>query len=582
MSAVMNTETTQVENPMDDHSLRRSGDALLATLTASGAPFEMQTQTIRGFARRVFCNGPQSFADIYRMAAQFAPRTMIVSEGAQLSYAEVLGKAAALGAFLKELSANKPPQGQRIAIVMSNRPEWMIAFIAVTAMGATAVLVNSRGSVPELAQALDDTQTTVVLADARRAQQLGACAGRTMIVVSDEAGLDASHIDFAEASKGWENAQLEPVAMRPEDDALIMFTSGTTGRSKAALFDQRAVMTALMHIQLSGALMAQHIAARRGSAIFADTAHQQSASLLAFPLFHVSGCYAVFLSGLMRGAKVVLLSRWNAETALALIEQEKVAAFAGAPAMYWDLLRLDRGGHRLQSLLSIGAGGQVFAPGLLKDIASAFPDAVLGIGYGMTECGGTICAIGGDELARHLTAAGRVLPSVDIQIVDELGEVVAPNQEGEVLIGGAMLMSQYCGLEEATADMLQGGWLRSGDIGRLDAHGYLHVVDRKKNIVISGGENISCSEVESAMVEMAEVADAAAFSVPDDRLGEKLVMAVVPRSGTPIAQALLQAHLAQRLAAYKIPQQFVFVDELPRNASGKVLRHQLQARCQPQ
>ena len=130
--------------------------------------------------------------------------------------------------------------------------------------------------------------------------------------------------------------------------------------------------------------------------------------------------------------------------------------------------------------------------------------------------------------------------------------------------------------------MLRGGWLRSGDIGRLDAHGYLHVVDRKKNIVISGGENISCSEVESAMLEMADVADAAAFSVPDDRLGEKLVMAVVPRSGTPIAQALLQAHLAQRLAAYKIPQQFVFVDELPRNASGKVLRHQLQARCQPQ
>lgn len=568
---------------MADISSHNSTNALLTTLTAPGAPFEMQTQSIRGFSRRVFCNAPKSFADIYRMAAPFGPRTMIVSETAQMSYAEVFSKAAAQGAFLKRLSGAQPLQGQRIAIVMSNRTEWIVSFIAITAMGATAVLVNSRGSAPELAQALEDSQAVMILADERRALQLSESAcGRHMIVVSEARDKPvlrgSSWIPFSEAIQGWESATLAPVSMHPEDEALIMFTSGTTGPSKATLFDQRAVMTALMHIQLSGALVAEHIVAKRGADVFANAADKQAASLLAFPLFHVSGCYAVFLSGLMRGAKAVLLSKWDAEKALELIEQEQVSAFAGAPAMYWDLLRAERGGRRLQSLLSIGAGGQVFAPSLLKEIASAFPDAVLGIGYGMTECGGTICAIGGEELASRPTAAGQVLPSVDIKIVDERGEQVAPNQEGEILIAGAMLMTEYCGRAKATSEMLQDGWLKSGDIGRLDERGYLHVVDRKKNIVISGGENISCSEVESALAELTDVEDAAVFSVPDERLGEKLVLAVVPRSNVTITEQLLMTYLAQKLAAYKIPQSFIFMEQLPRNASGKVLRHELQAR----
>lgn len=557
-------------------------DALLNQLTAPGAPFEMQALDIRGFSRRVFCNGPQSFADIYRKAALFAQQTMIVSEQGRITYAEAFGKAAALAGFLQNLQGQQSLQGQRIAIVMSNRAEWMISFVAVTAIGATAVLVNSRGSAPELAQALANTQTSMILADEQRALKLsGSCGDRPMIVVSESGeknGLsDEAWISFSEATQGWEMATLEPVNMHPEDEAVIMFTSGTTGSSKAALFDQRAVMTALMHLQFSGALVAEHIAVKRGESFFSDAGETQSASLLAYPLFHVSGCYAVFLSGLMRGAKLVLLSKWNAEKALELIEQEQVSAFAGAPAMYWDLLRLDRGGRRFQSLLSVGAGGQVFAPQLLKDISDGFPDAVLGIGYGMTECGGTICAIAGEELAKHPTASGRVLPSVDVKIVNERGEQVAQNQEGEILIAGAMLMTEYCGRAEATSEMLQEGWLRSGDIGRLDEHGYLHVVDRKKNIVISGGENISCSEVESVLLELADVEDAAAFSIPDDRLGEKLVMAVVPRATADVTDKLLTEHLSQKLAVYKIPQNFIFMQQLPRNASGKVLRHELQA-----
>ena len=554
-------------------------DDFMHALTAPGAPFEMRTVDVHGHPCRVFCNGPQNLGDVYRIAATYAERTMIVCDGRHMSYAEILGKAAALGQFLKRNARGQDMRGQRMAIVMSNRPEWMISFIAVTAMGATAVLVNSRGTATEISESLDDTFTTVVIADERRAQLMGDGDGsRSMIVVRDTESGSATRdgwVEFSDATQGWEKTTLEPPVMQLDDEAIVMFTSGTTGRSKAALFTQRAVLTGLMHIQLAGALISPHIVARRGAKAFGESSAQQSASLLAFPLFHVSGCYAVFLASLLRGAKIVLLTKWDAATALELIEQEQVAAFAGAPAMYWDMLRLDRNGDKLKSLLSVGAGGQVFPPKLLQDIAMAFPYAVLGIGYGMTECGGTVCAVAGEDLGSRLTASGRVFPSVDIKIVDELDVEVPIGETGEILISGAMLMREYCQREEATAEVMRGGWLRSGDIGRLDAEGYLHVVDRKKNIVISGGENISCSEVECALIEHASVEDAAAFSVPDDRLGEKLVIAVVLREGAQVSEQSLKTHLGARLAAYKIPQCFVFSEGLPRNASGKVLRHEL-------
>lgn len=550
-------------------------------LTAPGAPFEMRTVDVQGHPCRVFCNGPQNLGDVYRIAATYAERTMIVCDGRHMSYAEILGKAAALGQFLKRNARGQDMRGQRMAIVMSNRPEWMISFIAVTAIGATAVLVNSRGTSTEISESLDETLTTVVIADARRAQLIvngDRDGSRLMIVVRDTETRSAVRdgcFEFSDATLDWEGASLEPLAMQPDDEAIIMFTSGTTGRSKAALFTQRAVLTGLMHIQLAGALIGPHIVARRGAKAFGEGSAQQSASLLAFPLFHVSGCYAVFLASLLRGAKIVLLKKWDAATALELIEQEQVAAFAGAPAMYWDMLRLDRNGDKLKSLLSVGAGGQVFPPKLLQDIAMAFPYAVLGIGYGMTECGGTVCAVAGEDLGSRLTASGRVFPSVDIKIVDELDVEVPIGETGEILISGAMLMREYCQREEATAEVMRGGWLKSGDIGHLDTEGYLHVVDRKKNIVISGGENISCSEVECALIEHASVGDAAAFSVPDDRLGEKLVIAVVLREGAQVSEQSLKTHLGATLAAYKIPQCFVFSEGLPRNASGKVLRHEL-------
>lgn len=554
-------------------------NAAINALTAPGAPFEMHTVDVEGQPCRVFCNGPQSLSDVYRLAAAHGPRTFTVLNGQSMSYAEAFGRAAALGQFLTQHLGGPGIRGQRVAIVMSNRPEWMIAFIAVTAVGATAVLVNSRGTAAEITAALEDTDSVLLIADTRRAQLIAEEAGaRPMIVVSDDAtqtSTSSGRFCFARVTQGWERATLEPLAVQPEDEALVMFTSGTTGKSKAALFSQRAVLAGLMHIQLSGALVGPHILARRGAQALAGAAAHPPAALLAFPLFHVSGCYAVFLSSLMRGGKIVILPKWDGAAALTLIEQEHIASFSGAPAMYWDMLRQDRSARSFHSLLSVGAGGQAFAPALYKDITTAFPLAVLGVGYGMTECGGTVCTIAGEELERHVTASGRVFPSVDIKVVDEDESEVPVGAQGEVLMRGAMLMREYCKQPQATLDVLQDGWLRTGDIGRVDAQGYLHLVDRKKNIVISGGENISCHEVEAAVMEHASVAETAAFSVPDERLGEQVILAVVLLEGKVLSPEVLQAHLGERLAAYKVPRRVVFLDALPRNATEKVVRHKL-------
>lgn len=548
-------------------------------LTAPGAPFEMRTVDVEGHPCRVFCNGPQNLSDVYQIAAAHAQLTLTILDDKHVSYAEVLGKAAALARFLTQNIGGPDIRGKRIAIVMSNRPEWMISFIAVTASGATAVLVNSRGTSAEVAAALDETDSVIVIADERRAHLVvGDARSQPVIVVSDaETGSAArpGWFGFAEATQGWERANLEPVAVQPDDEAIIMFTSGTTGKSKAALFSHRGVLMGLMHIQLSGALVGPHIVARRGNDAFGGAAAKQPASLLAFPLFHVSGCYAVFLVTLIRGGKIVILPKWDAAAALTLIEREQIASFAGAPAMYWDMLRLDRSRWSSKSLLSVGAGGQAFAPTLYRDIATAFPLAVLGVGYGMTECSGTVCTIAGEDLDRHDTASGRVFPSVDVRIVDEEGVEVPIGKRGEILMRGAMLMREYCKQAQATAEVLQDGWLRTGDIGLVDAEGYLHVVDRKKNIVISGGENISCNEVEAAVMEHGSVAQAAAFSAPDERLGEQIVVAVVLLEGKALSEEALKTHMGERLAAYKVPRCVMFLDSLPRNATEKVVRHEL-------
>jgi len=547
-------------------------DAIRAGLTAPGAPFELRSIEIEGAPRRVFCNAPQTLADVYRSVKQYEERVFTVYNGEHMNYSEALRKAAALGQHIE--ARGGAVRGARIAIAMNNRPEWMIAFIAVTAIGATAVLINSRGTAPEIKAALDHTDATLVIADAQRAQLLADDA-RDLIVVRDDAAAPARAVDFNAAVAGWENASLEPAAIDPEDEAVVMFTSGTTGGAKAALLTHRSVLTGLMNIQFSMAVVGARLTALYGAEAMAAAAKRQPSAMLCVPLFHSSGCYAIFLSNFIRGGKVVILPKWNAAQAVELIEREQVAAFSGSPTMLWDLLRTDRSGRDLSTLVSVGIGGQALQPQLMREIIAAFPRAILGAGYGMTEVNGSVCMVAGQELMDRPTSSGRIIPSAEVRIVDDNGADVAPGETGEIWVRGAMTMRGYCKRPEATAEVLSDGWLRTGDMARIDDEGYLHVIDRKKDIVISGGENISFTEVEGAAIEHPAIAETAAFGVDDERLGERLILAVVVKDGHQLNEEALKQHVAERLAIYKVPREIYFRGPLQRNALGKVNRNDL-------
>jgi long-chain acyl-CoA synthetase len=553
-------------------------DAIRAGLTAPGAPFELRTVDIGGSPRRVFCNAPQTLGDIYRAAAQYEARVLTVADGAYMTYGDALRKAAALGQFIAR-SVGEPLRGARIAIAMHNRPEWMLAFIAVTSLGASAVLINSRGTAAEINAALDETGAALVIADEQRAQLASADGRARRLIVARAANstqpLPAQWTDFESAIANWETATLTPAPVEPEDEAVVMFTSGTTGGAKGALLSHRSVLTGLMNIQYSMAVVGAQLTALYGAEAMAAAAQRQPSALLSVPLFHSSGCYAVFLSNFMRGGKIVILPKWNAEQAVDLIEREQVAAFSGSPTMLWDLLRSDRAGRDLGALISVGIGGQALQPQLMREIIAAFPRAILGAGYGMTEVNGSVCMVAGRELLERPTTSGRIIPSAEVKIVDDDGAEVPTGGIGEIWVRGAMLMHGYCNRPEATAEVLRDGWLRTGDLARLDADGYLHVVDRKKDIVISGGENISLTEVEGAVIEHSAVAEAAAFGIADDRLGERLVMAVVVKAGHDLDAETLKQHVAQQLAIYKVPREVFFCGPLQRNALGKVNRNEL-------
>lgn len=548
-------------------------DQITSMLHAPGAPFELSTIEVNGVTCRVFAQGPTTLAGIYRAALGFAERDLFVYNGQRIGYAEAFGRAAALQDHLRLRGIGA---GSRVAILLHNRPEWMIAFIAITALGASAVLLNSRGTAAEIAAALDCTDCALLITDGNRAKLLAApvAPGKAipLILVDAEGSSAPDRIDFATVTANWKNAELTIEDTDPDSEACVMFTSGTTGGPKGARLSHRGALSCVMNVQFSKAVVGMQVMQLFGAEAIAAAAQRQPAALLVFPLFHSSGCYSVFLPTLLSGGKIVIMPKWNAEQALDLIEREKIGGFSGSPTMWWDVLQVDRSGRDLSALISMGIGGQALHPKLMRDIVAAFPRAMLGVGYGMTETNGSVCQLVGATLLERPTTSGRALPTADLKIVDDDGNVLPTDGVGEIWVRGAMVMLGYCQRPEATRETLQEGWIRTGDLGRVDADGFLHVVDRKKNMVISGGENISCSEVEGAAMEIDAIAQCVALGVADERLGERLLLAVVLREGAAIDDDAIKRAIGERIALYKVPRDIVRLAELPYNAMGKVNR----------
>lgn len=522
--------------------------------------YGLQEMSIGGVAFRVFRNGPQTMAELYQAAVQHSDNEFLIGLDWSMTYREVFGRAEALS---RDLAARGVKKGDRVAIAMHNSAEWIIAFIGITACGATATLINYRASGDELARMVSDTGCAVLVGENDLIARLPQDArdGCDMI---DEQCLQAITGD-------WAGLEIAPVPMEPEDEAVVIFTSGTTGGPKGALHTQRSLATSAVSIDYALRSSAEN------QALSATTEQVQPqkmpASLLVFPLFHSSGMMGTVLPAMRHGRRLATVRKWNVEEVGTLIDREAVMGMSGSPTMFWDLAEAKRAGRfSLASLKHCGVAGQALTSSLLHDLCEAFPGVAFGTGYGLTEGGAAVSAILGDDLIQRPGAVGKVTPFFDIRILGDDGEDAATGVSGEILLRSATVMREYCGHPAATAGALRDGWLHTGDVGYLDGEQYLHLTGRKKDVVISGGENITCTEVENAALVGGLVKEAVAFGVPDGRLGERLVLAVLPTENShPTAQAIVD-DIKTRIAIYKVPREIVFVSAFPRNAMGKVVR----------
>jgi long-chain acyl-CoA synthetase len=542
-------------------------DQIRSYLSAPGQPFELVSQTIDGVPLQVYKNLPRNLSYMIADAGAYGARTFLVSGERRLSYEETLGRSAALARWLR--GAHGVGQGMRVAIAMRNSPEWAIAFLAIQLTGATASLVNSRGTADEIVHALHDTECALMIADRRRADA-AASGFQGPVVVADDAGdfhePDGAVIDLAPVP-------VQPSGAEPSDPAVIMFTSGTTGRPKGAVLNHRGVATFLFGMRHNGAAYLTMAAKQMGmepQALIA--ALPQMASLAIFPLFHVSGVSAMLMGALINGGKIVMVDRWDPAEALRLIALERITMFQGPPSIFWDVMNCPEfASADISSVTNVGIGGQATPPNLLAQLRKSFPKAAPGGGFGQTETNGAIASGTGAEYLANPSAAGRVLPGTEVRIADEHGNALPFGEVGEIWVRSPLNMAGYWNQPEANAAVFSDGWLKTGDIGYLDQDRFITIVDRKKDVIIRGGENIYCAELERAFQEFPGVLEVAAFGVPDERWGERAVLAVVPQAGQALDAEEMLAFGRTKLAGYKIPSEIVFTETpFVRSAIGKI------------
>jgi long-chain acyl-CoA synthetase len=548
----------------------------VAAVTAPGERFETARTEVRGVPTTVFVNAPDSLRDVFGGARAYGAATFLVYEDERWSFADVLARVDALGALLVEEYG--VAKGDRVAIGMRNYPEWVVSFAAITSIGAISVSLNAWWTEDELSWALEDCGAKVLIADRERVERTqGAAAKLGCTILGVRLGEGApTGIDR------WEEAlplgrPLPEVAIDPDDDATILYTSGTTGRPKGAVSTHRAVVHALLGYGCRAAV--DRLRRDPGTAGAAGTpaAAPKLVFILIVPLFHVTGSVPVMLSCFASGLTLVIMYRWDPERALELIERERVTNFVGVPTQSWDLLQSPRFAEfDTSSLISVGGGGAPAPPELVRRVSTSFRNASPGIGYGMTETNAYGPQNGGADYLSHPTSTGRATPILEIEVRDEAGEPVPVGRQGEIWFKGPNLIRGYWNRPEATAETIVDGWLRTGDIGRLDDEGFVYVEDRAKDMILRGGENVYCAEVEAAIYEHPAVHEAAVFGVPHERLGEEVAAVVVPRAGVPVTAHDIRAHVGQRLASFKVPTRVAVWDHaLPRNPAGKVLKRDL-------
>lgn len=558
---------------------RMSMAAVQAALTAPGAPFEMGSATIGGIETRIWKNAPANLTQLIALSRTHGDRLATIHEDQRVSYEAQYRAIATLATELRAMGVEK---GDRVALAMRNMPEWPVAFFAIVAIGAVCVPLNAWWSRQELAYGVNDSGARVLIVDRQRYDRMsdyGAMPGLEAVLVARArvplTGITRRLEEVIGDCAGYAtlpDVPLPAVDIAPDDAATIFYTSGTTGRPKGALGTHRNLATNI----LSAAYVAARSHLRRGEM---PPEPQPKVGLLVIPFFHVTACSASLMGALAGGTTLVLMRKWDAGEALALIERERVQVTGGVPTIAWQLLEHpDRAKYDLSSLEVVQYGGAPSAPDLVKRIFDVF-GALPGNGWGMTETMATVTQhVGEDYLARP-TSCGAPVPVADLKIMDVDGATEQPVGEvGELWARGPMIVRGYWNAPKETARTFVDGWVRTGDLARLDEEGFCTIVDRAKDIIIRGGENIYSIEVEDVLYAHPAVTDAALVGVPDRVLGEVPAAVVHLCPGCAASEAELQDFVRARLAGFKVPVTVRFSDTvLPRNANGKILKDELRA-----
>jgi long-chain acyl-CoA synthetase len=551
--------------------LDRRMDEGLAALTDEGAPLGLGSIELNGVTLPMIAAAPSSLPHYFaHYTAEHADKTFLVAGDERLTFAQVYTEAEKVA---RTLVGEGLMTGERVGIAMRNSPAWIALYMAVTMAGGVACLLNGWWQSAELAEAVADVGCTMIFADPPRAKRLAAIEGLGVPVneIDDSLPLAPALLPITHS---WPRLALP--ALTGDDNATILFTSGSTGQSKGALSDHRAVLQAVFNY-LAQALVMLGIASQDGNA-----SEGQPATLLNVPLFHVTAEVPVFLQSFAMGRKLVLMPKWDAEEAMRLIEAEAVTYFVGVPLMSFEILtHPHRPKYNLSTVTDFAAGGAPRPVEHVRRIKEEMGGGAPLLGYGLTETNGIGCGNWRDNYLAKPNSTGRAsAPLVDLAILDGNGRPVLQGQRGEIGIRSVANFKEYWNRPEATsAAFTADRYFLSGDIGYLDEDGYLFIVDRKKDIIIRGGENISCQEVEAAIYEHPAVAEAAVFGLPDERLGEVPGAVVKYRTGEELTPEQLCAYLYAHIAAFKVPQRIWTSDEpLPRLGTEKIDKVGLRAK----
>ena len=554
-------------------------------LTGPGQPHELVNQVIHGRSQRVFKQAPGSLRALFESTASDLP--FLVYQQEQFTFAQAWRAASRIGQVLVRQCGVLP--GDRVAISMRNYPEWALAFTAITSIGAIAVAMNAHWQTDEMVYGLTDCGAKVLFADAERLDRLLSGATDTTNAGPAVPALPGLQLLAVRPTRPWpgvavlkdltdaledapDDVPMPPATIAADDAATILYTSGSTGHPKGVVSSHRNILTALLSWELDRAIFERMAGIEP---LPPATPAEQPGTLLAVPLFHVTGLHASYLSCYRAQRRLVAMYRWDADAAAALIDQQRLSSVVAPAAMTGDLVRVAQTGHHdLSSLLVVGGGGAPRAPEQVRQIGASFGQALPNTGWGMTETNAIGAGIGGQDYLDHPASSGRCALVLQLRVVDERGAELPAGQHGELQVRGTSLFTGYWNRPEANAAAFDGDWFRTGDGATIDDDGFVFIVDRLKDLIIRGGENIGCGQVEAALLLHPDVLEAAVYAVPDGRLGEEVGATVY---GTPALDvAALRVFLAAHLARFELPRYIQQASApLPRTPSGKILKRQI-------